>query len=226
MKLAEDWKYKLIWLSLFAIAMAAVESAIVVHLRQVYYPDNILVIFPLRAFSYRDFFIELLREAATIIMLLSVAALSEKKKGKRVFICFVFLFGLWDLFYYIWLKVFINWPLSWGEWDILFLIPWVWVGPWITPALIALAFTLWGGYALSVERDIHLNPPALVLFIGGCLMELTTFLIPGLMIVFQNGFNGYTSFIPGDFWWWLFIPGYILMCAGLLGTIIKSPKHL
>ena len=217
-----DWKYKIIWLSIFLIAMAVLESAIVVHLRQIYYPENITVIFPLPTFSNNDFIIELFREAATIIMLLAVAILIEKKNIMKVFDCFVFLFGLWDIFYYVWLKVFINWPLTWGEWDILFLIPWVWIGPWICPAFISLAFITWGALVILPGKEIRFTVLTLMLFIGGCVLELTAFLQPGISMVLKYGLNGYTSFIPGDFWWWMFIPGYLLMCAGLFGTVLMN----
>jgi hypothetical protein len=162
------------------------------------------------------------REAATVFMILAVAVLTEKKKVMRVFACFVFIFGLWDIFYYIWLKAFINWPIAWGEWDILFLIPWVWIGPWICPALIALAFVVWGAWIIISIQDFRFSALTLSLFIFGCLLELTTFLQPGIEAVVKYGFKGYTYLMPGNFWWWMFIPGYLLMCAGLAGTLLNK----
>jgi hypothetical protein len=228
MKPVLNWKYKLIWLGIFAIAMAVLESVVVVHLRQIYCPENITVIFPLPRFSIHDFFIELGREAATVIMFLAVAVLTmsmtvtEKNKIMRMFACFVFLFGLWDIFYYIWLKIFINWPLTWGEWDILFLIPWVWIGPWVCPVLIAVTFVIWGGLVISIKKDIKFSVLTLTLFITGCVLELITFLKPGIVMLIKYGPEGYTSIMPGDFWWWMFIPGFLLMCAGLAGTFLLN----
>jgi hypothetical protein len=222
MKPGWTWKHKIIWLSIFAIAMSVLESAIVVHLRQIYYSENILNIFPVSPVLIRDFIIELGREAATVFMILAVAVLTEKKKVMRVFACFVFVFGLWDIFYYIWLKIFINWPLSWLEWDILFLVPWIWAGPWLCPALIALAFVVWGAWIIISEKDFRFSAPAIILFITGCLLELTTFLLPGIKVVINHGFGGYTNLMPGDFLWWMFIPGYLLMCAGLAGTVLNK----
>lgn len=219
-------KYKIVWLSIFAISMAVLESALVVHLRQLYYPENIQTLFPLSVILPRDFFIELGREAATVFMMFAVAVLTEKKKVMRVFACFVLLFGLWDIFYYIWLKVFINWPLSWLEWDILFLIPWVWIGPWLCPALIALAFVIWGAWIIISDKDFRFSVLTLALFIAGCLLELTTFLMPGIKVVMKHGFGGYTLLMPGDFWWWMFIPGYLLMCAGLAGTVVNEKTSI
>jgi hypothetical protein len=219
MKPTWTWKHKLAWLCIFAMAMAVLESAIVVHLRQIYYPGDIQRIFPLATLLPRDFFIELFREAATVFMMLAAAVLTEKKKVMRVFACFVFMFGLWDIFYYIWLKVFINWPLTWLEWDILFLIPYVWVGPWICPVLISLAFVAWGAWIIISDKNYRFSAPALVLFISGCVLELTTFLLPGIQIVIKYGFSGYMHLMPGDFWWWLFIPGYLIMGAGFALTV-------
>ena len=222
MKQTWNWKHKLIWLSLFAIAMALLESAIVIHLRQIYYPDNILSIFPIRLLSLRDLLIELSRETATVVMMFAVAVLVEKKKIIRVFACFVFLFGLWDIFYYIWLKVFINWPLSWAEWDVLFLIPWIWIGPWICPALIALAFVIWGTWIIISKREMKFRVLTLVLFITGCILELITFLTPPLIILLTSGSDGLTTYLPQNYLWWLFIPGYLIMCTGLAGVLLEK----
>ena len=87
------------WLGLYAIAMALVEAAVVVHLRHVYYPDDPLTIFPLEPMSPADFALELGREAATIVMIAAVACLAERTWMRR-FAAFVFVFGLWDGFYY------------------------------------------------------------------------------------------------------------------------------
>jgi hypothetical protein len=45
----------------------------------------------------------------------------------------MFVFGIWDLFYYVWLKVCLGWPSSLLTWDVLFLIPVPWVGPVLAP---------------------------------------------------------------------------------------------
>ena len=88
-------QWRLIWLTLFSIAMAHVEAALVVHLRTIYYADNPLAIFPLVILSQRDLTIELAREVATVVMILSVAMLAEKG-FTRIFAAFVYVFGLWD----------------------------------------------------------------------------------------------------------------------------------
>jgi len=91
--------------------MALVEAAIVVHLRHAYYPENPLALFPLRLLSADDLALELAREFATLVMMFAVALLAARGFVHR-FAAFVYVFGLWDLFYYIWLKVYLGWPYS------------------------------------------------------------------------------------------------------------------
>lgn len=59
--------------------------------------------------------------------------------------CFAILFGLWDIFYYVFLKLLIDWPASLLTWDLLFLIPVPWVAPVIAPVLVSLAL-IGGGF--------------------------------------------------------------------------------
>jgi hypothetical protein len=204
----------LIWLTLYAIAMAYVEAALVVHLRHLYYADNPLTIFPLRLLSHPDLAIELIREVATILMLVTVALLTERDIGRR-FAAFVYTFGVWDLGYYGCLKLLIDWPQSWLEWDVLFLLPWPWFGPWITPAAIALLFTGWGAWVLLSERQPRFTRSSISLFVGGAVLGLAAFLLPavGLLPQGEVAFRGYQ---PEHFAWSLFVPGFVAMTVGLI----------
>lgn len=210
---------KLFWLSLFAVAMAYLEAAVVVYLRELYHPDNIRQIFPPRLTSDFNLAVELGREAATIVMMLSVALLTVRRNKTRVFAAFVFQFGVWDLFYYLWLKVTIGWPVSWTEWDILFLIPWIWLGPWICPVLIAVLFLIWGGLVVASPREIILSRINLLFFMVGAILALAAFLQPAIPVFIQEGVEGFSFYLPGRFWWGLFIPGFILMIVGLFRSL-------
>jgi hypothetical protein len=126
---------KLLWLTLFAIAMAYVESAVVVYLRAIFHPEGF--IFPLKAFNDYKIKVEVFREVATLVMLLTVAHLAGRNIQER-FASLMLTFGVWDIFYYVWLKVLIDWPVSLLDWDILFLIPLPWIGPVIAPVSIAV----------------------------------------------------------------------------------------
>ena len=141
-----SYRTTMIAVVLFAVAMGYFEAAIVVYLRELYYSGGIS--FPLALAPKRIIVIELFREASTIIMLIAVAALAGKKFWER-FGYFIIIFGLWDIFYYIWLKVTINWPLTLFDRDVLFLIPLPWIGPVIAPSLVALLMIIIG---VSITR--------------------------------------------------------------------------
>jgi len=205
-----------IWLFLFAIAMAQVEAALVIHLRSLYYPDNPLSIFPLALMSHRDLAIELARELATVIMILTVALLAERNL-MRIFAAFVFVFGLWDIFYYVWLKVMIGWPTSWLEWDVLFLIPWPWFGPWIAPVLIALLFSLWGGWILLSPAGYRFTRTMMTLFLLGTLLALASFLLPAASLL-PGGEEAFRDYEPADFSWGLFLAAYLFMLISLFSV--------
>jgi hypothetical protein len=204
---------RIAWLSAFALAMALVEAAIVIHLRHLYSPADPQSLFPLIPLSPDDLRLELARELSTVVMIVAVAALAEQDWTRR-FAAFVFVFGLWDLGYYAWLKMFLDWPRDWLEWDVLFLIPWPWFGPWLAPVLIALLFTLWGGWVLSDTRTSRWSPGTVLLFLAGCLAALTTFLAPAWSLL-PGGNPAFYGFVPGQFTWPLFLIGLAGMGAGL-----------
>jgi hypothetical protein len=108
------------WLAIYAVAMAFVESAVVVYLRALYYPQGFD--FPLVPMRPGMIALEIGREAATLIMLLGVAALAGADRWE-CFLAFCLSFGIWDIFYYAWLWIFIRWPPSLFTWGVLFLIP-------------------------------------------------------------------------------------------------------
>lgn len=203
----------LVWLSLFAIAMAQVEASVVVHLRTIYYPGNPLAIFPLSLLSSRDLMIEMVRELATVVMIMSVAFLNSRGFALR-FATFVYVFGMWDLFFYIWLKIMIDWPPGWLEWDVLFLIPWPWLGPWLTPALIALLFVIWGGWVIASGKMIRFSRANTVLFVSGTTLALAAFLLPAVPLL-RQGEEAFRQYQPHAFLWQLYIPGYLLMTGSL-----------
>jgi hypothetical protein len=147
---------KIFWIIIFGIAMAFVESAVVVYLRAIYYPEGFS--FPLHPLTDNKIKIELLREIATIFMLLSIAVITGRRFWER-FAYFLFCFAIWDIFYYFWLKVLINWPSTMFEWDILFLIPLPWIGPVIAPVSISLLMIVIGLFIIhSFNKGYDFKP--------------------------------------------------------------------
>jgi len=94
--------------------------------------------------------VEIFREAATVVMLVGVGALAGKNFQQRLAF-FLLAFAIWDLFYYVFLKIILDWPSSWLTWDILFLIPAPWVGP-VLSAVIA-SMTMIGFAAAILIRE-------------------------------------------------------------------------
>ncbi len=160
--------------------MAFVESAVVIYLRDLHYPEGFA--FPLKmvmsATAKRHVIIEVGREVATIFMLIAVSALSGKRFWEK-FSYFLICFGFWDLFYYLWLKVAVGWPSSLVDWDILFLIPLPWIAPVIAPVTIATMMILAGLFIILLyKRGYDFRPSSLtwVLTIVGTLIILYSFM--------------------------------------------------
>jgi len=68
---------------------------------------------------------EMAREAATMIVLLTLSWLAATRARER-WALFLWCFALWDLFYYLCLWATIHWPTSFMDVDVLFLIPQPW----------------------------------------------------------------------------------------------------
>lgn len=70
--------------------------------------------------------IEYLREAATMVMLATLALLSARRARER-WALFLWVFAWWDLFYYAGLWFITRWPQGLTTPDVLFLIPVSWL---------------------------------------------------------------------------------------------------
>jgi len=144
--------------------MGYFESAVVVYLRAIYYPEGFT--FPLKGMTDHKIAVEIFREAASIIMLLSVAALAGKKFWER-FAFFIFSFAIWDIFYYVWLKILLDWPATLFDWDVLFLIPLPWIGPVLAPLSIAFLMLLCSVVMVnSIEKGRDFKPTGLAWLLG------------------------------------------------------------
>lgn len=199
---------RMLWPTLYAIAMAYVESAVVVYLREIYYPEGFA--FPIVIIPDRMTLIEIGREAATILMLVAAAVLSGAGRMER-FLHFCYLFGVWDLFYYLWLRVFIGWPPSLLTWDILFLIPVPWIGPVLAPVLISIAMILASIWLISLEArgvPVRFSGWLWALAAAGGVIVVLAFALD-----FRTVLDGAQ---PGPFRWGLFLAGFGMALAALL----------
>jgi len=199
----------------FAIAFAWVESAIVVYLREIYFGGSFS--FPIfmewqegELVVDRLMRIEFGREIATIIMLVSVGWAAGRTSWQK-FCFFMISFGIWDIFYYIWLWVMVRWPESLMTWDLLFFVPLPWVGPVITPVLIALAMIVGGSLIIYYEskgHPIHWRWFDFVILLGCGLLLIVAFCWDWKNIIRVPGEELHTG-IPNPFAWWLYIPAYL-----------------
>jgi hypothetical protein len=222
--------------TLFSIAMAALEAIVVVYLRQLYYPDGFT--FPLIRLSETAMGYEWLREATTIIMLATAAMMVSAEKQLR-FAWFLFLFAIWDIWYYIWLKILLGWPASLFTWDILFLIPVPWLGPVLAPVLCSLAmvFYAWVLFKHSVKGLVVRYSRLHKLLMGlGILLILFTFMYNYGSLVMQTGLNGETNpeeslmnalsgYIPTFFNWPVFLAGMVCILLPLLNSLTTLYKQ-
>jgi hypothetical protein len=145
---------------LWAVSFAFVEASVVEYLRALYHPiESGGFQFPLPTLEQiqalgktheRRLLIELGRELCTLVMLAATAALAGRNR-REGWSFFLIAFGVWDIFYYVWLKVFIGWPESLWTWDLLFLIPVPWVSPVAAPTLVSIVMIASGLVALHYE---------------------------------------------------------------------------
>ncbi len=150
-RLGINW-LKIFIIACFAISMAYLEAAIVTYVREILLignPEEVLNVEaalsvpyfsllkePLSVIPHNILIIEIFREISTIIMLLTFAILVGKKWLEKAAVFFLS-FGLWDLFYYLFLYVLLKWPYSLKTIDVLFLIPLPWVAPVWVPILVS-----------------------------------------------------------------------------------------
>ena len=215
---------KIFWVSLFSIAMAYLEAAVVVYLRRVYGITDLILQVP--PFDAQIAAIEVGRELATLVMLLSIGWIAGKTFQSRVAFAFI-TFGSWDIFYYIWLRVFIVWPQSILEPDLLFLIPLPWWGPVLSPVLIALLMVIGGIFAvIRVENNgaLHKDAWFWICLITGILIMLYTFMADAL-IAMPTDISTLSSLKPSQFNWPLYFLGFGLDVIAIWRMLVGSRKN-
>lgn len=148
---------QLFLMAVFAVAFGFAEAAVVVYLRAAtgLLPGYMGSLAQLRhsnlgyeqAKSLAQFpesllIIEMCREAATMVMLASVALLAASRTSAR-WAAFLWMFALWDIAYYAGLWASVGWPASLKDLDVLFLLPVPWIAqvwfPLLVSSLTALA---------------------------------------------------------------------------------------
>lgn len=215
----------------FATAMAWVESAVVFYLRTMihridpYQPNPLPVIGDLGP-------AELVREAATLVMLLTVGMLAGRNWRSRLGYSAI-AFGVWDICYYVFLRKMCGWPHSLLDWDILFLLPLPWWGPVLAPVLISVLMIAWGTLTCQAEGmrpSWRSDVTAWGMNLIGIGLALYVFMADALRVAGQ-GVDVLRNVLPAHFDWLLFSIALLLMAAPVfqayqqVSTTRVSLKH-
>jgi hypothetical protein len=142
----------LVFAAFFGTAFGFVEAAVVVYLRAAVgvlpgYGGTLADVARLSSQIYQNsqihgdlpqslVTVEVYREIATIIMLVSIALLSVSSLRERSAI-FLWDFAIWDICYYLGLYLTVGWPPSLLSPDVLFLIPEPWLAQVWLPILVS-----------------------------------------------------------------------------------------
>lgn len=205
---------KLYYLFLFSIAFAFVESSVVVYLRAIYYPEGFH--FPLKRHYDVMLTVEIIREFSTLVIMVSISILLSKKFWQG-FGYFLIIFGLWDIFFYVWLKVIINWPESFFTPDVLFLIPIPWIAPVLAPVIISLIMIIIGtDIVMLYNMGLDVNPKIFhwVMVLSGSIIIFYSF-----MSDIDASFH---EKIPQQYNWLFFITGALLFMIAFIHLHYKS----
>jgi hypothetical protein len=223
------WRRAATALILFGVSFGYIEASVVVYLRAVYdpvrqrlHPDRpagelfpLIRVDQLRSAAPEESWllrVEVAREAATLIMLASVALAAAGGRWSSWLPCFAIAFGTWDLFFYMFLRVLLHWPASIMTWDILFLIPVPWAAPVLAPSIVSM--TIIGAGLLTLSRPIRMLPAHwFAMTLGGALILMS------FMWDYQNLIAGG---FPRPFAWRLFGAGELAGGAAFLHALLSS----
>lgn len=225
-----DWKRVAAGLILFGISFGYAEASVVVYLRIISEParhklypnrsaDELFPLIPLDRLptampeSTWLLGVEMAREAATIGMLSSVALVAG---GWASWLpSFAIAFGTWDIFYYVFLKLLLHWPLSIMTWDILFLVPVPWAAPVLAPVVVSV--TIIGAGLFALAKPMRMHPAHWIgITLGGALI------LASFMWDYHNLLAGG---LPRPFAWWLFGAGELAAIAALVHAFRHDEKR-
>jgi len=218
--------------------MAFLESAVVVYLRALYYPEGFA--FPLKMMDQHILVTEIIREAATMVMLFTIAGIATKSRISR-FAIFIYSFAIWDIFYYIYLVFLLGWPPSFLTWDLLFLIPVTWAGPVLAPVINSFTMILLAVvilYYRSKDETFRISFYEWLLLITGSLIVIIaytrpymSYMLDGYSISEMFHFRENTKlmeyaaeFIPVTFSWIIYSLGQLLFFWSILHIILRNRR--
>lgn len=163
---------KLLVAAIFAMAFGFVEATVVVYLRaaagllpgytgtpaqlqltaQIPNPPVPTV----SHFSQTLLTVEMVREGATMVMLVTIALLTVSRRREQ-WAVFLWTFAVWDISYYAGLWATIRWPTSLKDLDILFLIPVPWLAQVWYPLLVSSLTLITVGLSRRKRRPLSVT---------------------------------------------------------------------
>ena len=230
---SRSWKRHVLALILFGSAFGYLEAAVVSYLRYLhepvlhrFYPTrSINDLFPLLTAEQaaqsgpqerKVLLTEVGREASTIVMLAAIALTVSTNLGQWA-AAFAIAFGIWDIAFYLFLKVLLDWPASLFTWDILFIIPVPWVAPVISPVIVSAAMVLAGICHLRREATAH--PVALGVGNWLCLFAGAAVIVMSFTLDHANVSAGG---MPHPFHWTVFAAGMTIGLGGYAEAALRS----
>jgi hypothetical protein len=214
---AGEWWRVIAGLVLFSVTFGYVEATVVAYIRSIYtpmrahfYPGSANELFPLITLDQLRilgpehilrFRAELGREFATLLMLASTGLIAARTVREWV-AASLMCFGIWDITFYLSLKLLLHWPASLLTWDILFLVPVPWTGPVITPLLVSLSMV--GSGLIVLWREYHGRPVYITAARWGLILLGGILIITAFVWDFRNTASGGS---PHPFNWFLFLAG-------------------
>ena len=202
----------------FAIAMAWVEAATVFYIRSLvdriepYQADPL----PIHGTLGN---VELWREAATLVMIAALGLLAGRTWRRRAGYA-ALTFGVWDVFYYVFLRHMSGWPETLLDLDILFLLPLPWWGPVLAPVSIALLMILWGTLATQSGEETSEARWAWALGGAGIALALALFMADAWRAL-PGGRDAILRVLPDTFGWPLFSVALLLMASPALHRLAR-----
>ena len=218
-------------LVVLAVALAYVEASVVVYLREVIapvrqelFPDAVREPLPLLSLKQLEqagagmaslLSFEVVREIAAIAVLCAAAYGFRRRRGEMAAF-FLIGFAVWDVFYYVFLKLLVDWPASLTTWDLLFLIPVPWLAPVWAPLSISCTLLIVAIVLLGRRREAPV--PTRRAVAAGALILVG---VAGVLTSFFLRLGEATQTVPEQFDWPLFLAGWLLGVAGLAWLLAR-----
>jgi hypothetical protein len=205
----------------FAAAMAWMEAATVFYIRGLVDRIEPYQVEPLPVHAALGY-VELWREASTLVMLAAVGWLAGRTWRQRAGYA-ALAFGVWDVLYYVFLRPISGWPHTLLDWDILFLLPLPWWGPVLAPVSIAVLMILWGTLVTQGDGIVEDTDPPWTWALGGTgiVLALGVFMTDALRAL-PAGREAVLHVLPATFNWPLFSIALVLLAAPVARLVYRG----